>query len=136
MGGGILQPSDPWNSPEYKDLLKPQTKAQKEEEKKEAKKSSNQPEQDNSPHHPGDGVTKSGYYATVTREDLKAVVRYAVQQDGGAIQSMVEEGRAVLLKPGVRVHIEESPFLSGEVKCRRIGTTFSFWTVSEAISEY
>jgi hypothetical protein len=106
---------DPWDSPEYKNLLKPQTKAQKEEEKKAAKKSSNQPGQyqakDNGPHGPGNGVTKSGYYATVTKENLESVVRYAVQQDAGAIQEMLSEGRAILLKPEIRVHIDEAPFV-------------------------
>jgi hypothetical protein len=81
----------------------------------------------------GKYITKDGYMATFTEEDLDKLTRYANQGDKAAFVSMVQEGRAFPLKPGLEVYLERCiGFTCSTAELRPAGQTVTIFTVHEA----
>jgi hypothetical protein len=46
---------------------------------------------------------------------------------------MIGSGECIMLKPGIKVTIEETKMFSGKVVIRPVGTRLKLWTFYEAI---
>jgi len=82
---------------------------------------------------PNEYMTKGGYVASVSKENLSRAIKYVSQGDRDAFNRMVQSKQVFILKKGVVVYVEKMPFLSGLVKIRPKGHTTGVWTVFEAI---
>ena len=76
-------------------------------------------------------TTKDGYVVATTKENLEKVIRYLVAKDDAAVQSLVDSGQAMPLKPGVKVYIESHSW--GKIEIRPVGIDGTLWTVMEAV---
>ena len=76
-------------------------------------------------------TTKDGYMATLTEEDLHELIEYCIHKDAEAIMALMDQERAIMLKPGMRVFVLDSQ--DGIIKCRRKGQSLIFYTVQEAV---
>ncbi|MBD2019203.1 hypothetical protein H6F43_03265 [Leptolyngbya sp. FACHB-36] len=80
--------------------------------------------------------TKEGYVAALSEEDLEQVIGYAASKDSQAFQSAITNGKAVLLRAGIRVHLEKClGFACNKVKVRPEGQSQEVYTMREAIEE-
>ena len=91
------------------------------------------PVKSDTPKTSGKYITNDGYMATFTQEDLDKLTRYANQGDKAAFVSMVQEGRAFPLKPGLEVYLERCiGFTCSTAELRPAGQTVTIFTVHEA----
>lgn len=81
-------------------------------------------------------VTKSGYFAAVTKQDFAKAVEYFVQKDEEALNKLMKTKRVFPLKGGIKVYVVKGGIFSGKVKIRPAGSTVEIWTFREAISGY
>lgn len=80
-------------------------------------------------------TVQEGYLGALTEEDLDEVTRHASQGDQAAVLGVIFENRAIILKPGTKVHIVQcGGFACSTVKIRPVGKTVAFWTAAEAIN--
>ena len=77
-------------------------------------------------------TTKDGYPAAIYKSDLEKAISYSVSKDKAAFMKLFNQGRFIILKPGIKVYIVTTSGL-GKVKIRPQGETIEFWTLSEAI---
>jgi hypothetical protein len=82
---------------------------------------------------PGEYVTKSGYLAALTEEDLDTAVRYAVDHDEAALKQLVGTGAVFVLKAGLRVVLVDTHLFGGKAKIRPRGQMLEVWVPMEAI---
>jgi hypothetical protein len=72
------------------------------------------------------GVTQGNYFAADAEKDLDTCINYCVEKDYAALGGMIRQG--------LRVFIEDQPFLSGKVSIRLPGSDVKIWTVTEAVA--
>lgn len=82
---------------------------------------------------PGEYVTKSGYLAALTEEELDRAVRYAVDHDEAALKQLVGTGTVFVLKAGLRVVLVDTHLFGGKAKIRPRGQMLEVWVPMEAI---
>lgn len=88
------------------------------------------------PSHPSDPlvwVTRENYWGALTKRTLSRAVRMAAEGDKAAVREMLDSGNLFIVKPGVRVYVQEIE--EGYVRVRVKGKSLEFWTVREAISK-
>jgi hypothetical protein len=77
-------------------------------------------------------VTKGGYVVTSTRAVMDLVIQAVSRHDDAALQGLLQSGIAAMIVPGLRVYLEESTW-GGLVRFTPVGSSYSFWTVREAL---
>ncbi len=77
--------------------------------------------------------TQEGYIAAISEQYLDDVVRYSVDNDYKAIQSLLAKGVVVQMKKGVKVYLVDAHIFSGKVEFRVPGQTQVLWTVTEGL---
>jgi hypothetical protein len=77
-------------------------------------------------------LTKPGWFATLTYEDLRLVYQMVDKKDYSALARMQAEKRAVIMRGGVPVDVVDIG-LTGWVTFRVRGETITLWTVREAL---
>ena len=75
--------------------------------------------------------TKAGYVVAQSKSDLSRFVGYASANDYGAMNAMLRSGRAIKMRAGLAVYIEDSSW--GLIKIRPVGKIITVWTVREAV---
>jgi hypothetical protein len=70
---------------------------------------------------------KGDTWAGRSKDDLKALINMAGSDDIHAQAQMVREGRAVILKQGQRVQLQEVAMFGGMEKVRPVGETNGWW---------
>ena len=80
-------------------------------------------------------VTKTGYFASPSREMFDKASSYLAAKDFDALQTVLQSGDVFRLKAGIEVHLVDTAVWSGMVKVRPHGQTLEFWTNTEAIEQ-
>lgn len=80
-------------------------------------------------------ITQGSYPAALDKADVEKVIEYVVQGDNAATQRMIDSGRVIILKEGLKVYLMETSLFSGLVKIRPEGQTIEVWTNLEAIKQ-
>jgi hypothetical protein len=70
-----------------------------------------------------------------SKEDLSELMNMALSDDTLAMVEMVGEGRAVFLKQGQRVQLQDASMFSDMARVRLVGETKSWWIYVTHISE-
>ena len=76
-------------------------------------------------------TTKSGYVGCITKSAFDKYMKYAVDKDYAAAETLVKNKLCFSLKAGVTVYLEDTSW--GKVEIRPKGLTGTIWTVMEAI---
>lgn len=79
--------------------------------------------------------TKDNYVGCLKKEDYKVIVGYFVDHDNEAAAQMIADGDCVLLKPNLKVYIQDTAIWSGMIQIRLAGTRIAVWTAIEAVSD-
>jgi hypothetical protein len=77
-------------------------------------------------------TTKAGFIAAAFESDIRQAVWYDTQADDVSLTIMLRSNRVFILRPGMRVYLENST-VDGLVQIRLQGQTLAVWTVVEAI---
>lgn len=83
---------------------------------------------------PSPPATRAGYLACLSRRELDEVVTFARAKDDASIRTLVERGRCVQLRDGVRVTVLERPSSGVVVFVVQGEPAVRFYTITEAIS--
>jgi len=82
---------------------------------------------------PAPPSTRAGYLACVSRRELDEVITFARAKDDASIRTLVERGRCVPLRDGVRVTVLERPSSGVVVFVVQGEPSVRFYTITEAI---
>lgn len=78
--------------------------------------------------------TKADFLAGVTEADFDRAVKYLTQGDAEALQTLLDSGRVIVMKPNIEVFLEDTKIFSGKVKIRPKGVAgLTLWTFTEAV---
>ncbi len=74
-------------------------------------------------------VTVAGNIACLSEGELDDAITYAVNKDTASLQSLLDRGRCLILKGGLRVTVTDAGFTKHEFAYRGI----KLWTVAEGL---
>ena len=78
-------------------------------------------------------TTKSGYPAAMSESDFDRAISCIVSRDKIALARLLQSGRVIMLRSGIKVYPQDYKFFKGRVQVRPQGKNVLFWTNIEAI---
>lgn len=80
---------------------------------------------------PAECTTVDGQVAAVSEKYLDDAIRYSVDKDYTALQSLIDKGAVVVMKGGIKVFTVKVHFT--KIEFRLAGSTDVLWTVREGL---